>query len=712
MRTNKLEENRPLVSIIVRTKDRPKLLKRALQSINEQTYRPIEVVLVNDGGCDLDIEELKTILSEVSLNYIRLEKNTGRAHAGNVGIENAKGEYVGFLDDDDEFYPEHIKILTTFLEQSDYKVAYTSTEMVFQEFAPEEEKMVDLRKSILSKDFSYDDLLVGNYIPFNSILFSKEVINAIDRIDESFELYEDWDFLIRSGEKYPFCHIKKTTCKYSQWSRELQINQANAENMLGMHIKVIKKNMGKITAELILNMKHKKEEAELAFQNLRDRLDIPETALENGKKLLAQKEKVIWELENTVRAADDRAIRLSNELSEKDLQLAQFANRLAEKDSSIAELGNTIGKKNDRIDQLEIDMRLIKDTLGWRTLEVFRKLREKVLPGATKRRRLLNLGLKSVRVLVNEGIKGFYVRAKIRLRRKDLMQLKAKRGIPLSTINTCNPVDIILPVFNGYDYLVPCLESVIRNTDLGVHRLLIIDDKSPDPEIREYLDNFDRDGLKIEILHNDENLGFVKTVNKGMKFSESDVVLLNSDTLVTAGWLEKLQRAAYSRPRIASVTPFSNNAIHCSIPVFLKENVVPDGFTVKSFAAFIDKISLRYYPEIPTAVGFCMYIKRSVLKEIGYFDEETFGKGYGEECDFCARTFYAGYIHILDDATYVYHKGSVSFLPEKRSKIVDEHLNCIDKMYPDFLPRVNQFYSTNPLQSIHDYIMCRIRGAK
>ena len=91
-----MQKENPPVSIIVRTKDRPGLLKRAIKSIAAQTYRPIEVVLVNDGGCDLDAKELEGILGDVCLNYIRLEKNTGRAHAGNVGIENAKGEYIGF----------------------------------------------------------------------------------------------------------------------------------------------------------------------------------------------------------------------------------------------------------------------------------------------------------------------------------------------------------------------------------------------------------------------------------------------------------------------------------------------------------------------------------------------------------------------------------------------------------------------------------------
>jgi glycosyltransferase involved in cell wall biosynthesis len=110
-----IQTESPLVSIIVRTQDRPKLLIRSLQSIASQIYRPIEVILVNDGGCDLDINKLKTVLSDVTLNYIRLEQKTGRTHVAKVGIENAAGKYEGFLDDDDEFYPEHINILVDFL---------------------------------------------------------------------------------------------------------------------------------------------------------------------------------------------------------------------------------------------------------------------------------------------------------------------------------------------------------------------------------------------------------------------------------------------------------------------------------------------------------------------------------------------------------------------------------------------------------------------
>jgi glycosyltransferase involved in cell wall biosynthesis len=249
-----MNEENPLVSIIVRTKDRPKLLLKAIKSIVNQTYRPIEIILVNDGGCDLNIEELKSILTDVSLNYIKLEKNTGRAHAGNIGIENAQGEYTGFLDDDDEFYPEHTSALISFLRQSDYKVAYADSEIVFKDYNLETKEISEIDKHVFSsKDFSYRDLLIENYIPLITIFFAKDVLTFMKGFDESLELYEDWDLLLRCGSRNPFYHIKKVTSKYMQWSRELQIAQSpeywkKAETA---YDKVIYKHKEKFTPEII-----------------------------------------------------------------------------------------------------------------------------------------------------------------------------------------------------------------------------------------------------------------------------------------------------------------------------------------------------------------------------------------------------------------------------------------------------------------------------
>ena len=391
-----------LVSIIVRTKDRPKLLKRALESISAQTYRPIEVVLVNDGGCDLPEEELREILGDASLNYVRLQKNRGRAEAGNAGIENAQGNYIGFLDDDDELYPEHVVTLVSFLKQSDYKVAYTDAEVLYRDFDPEKKKTKDLSKTVLfSKIFSYEELLVGNYIPFMCLLFSREVFDKLDgAFDEKFDLYEDWDFLIRVGHKYPFYHIKKLTALYNQWSKELQINQANAKLMRSIHLKVINKHRDKITPEIILNMRHKKENLELLVEDFKKKFSY------NYKKDSYKKDNYISQLEDTVRENTSHILQLSEEIN----RLSEEINRLNE------EINEEINVRDNRVSQLELDLTLIKDTVGWKLLERFRKMRDKILPPGIRPGRIYDLPLKSFKVLKNDGIKVFFNKVKCKLK--------------------------------------------------------------------------------------------------------------------------------------------------------------------------------------------------------------------------------------------------------------------------------------------------------
>ncbi len=367
----------PLVSIIVRTKDRPKLLKKSLQSISAQTYRPIEIVLVNDGGCELDIEELKGILGDISLNYIRFEKNRGRAGAGNAGLENAKGKYIGFLDDDDELFPEHVATLVSFLEQSDYKVAYTDAEILYREFDPEKKKIKDVSKTVLfSKYFSYEELLVGNYIPFMCLLFSKEVFSALDAsLDENFNLYEDWDLLIRIGHKYPFYHIKQVTALYNQWSRELQINQADSEIMKSMHLKVISKHSDKITPEIILNMKYKRESLESEIKHL--------TAKDSHvNELIREKDSLIWQMDEVIREKNKEVVDLHNVINEKDSVINK-------KDGDISQLIRDVKKFELALDQM-------KETLGWKLLDKFRKLREKLFPGNSIRRKIYEVLIKSI----------------------------------------------------------------------------------------------------------------------------------------------------------------------------------------------------------------------------------------------------------------------------------------------------------------------------
>jgi len=142
-----------------------------------------------------------------------------------------------------------------------------------------------------------------------------------------------------------------------------------------------------------------------------------------------------------------------------------------------------------------------------------------------------------------------------------------------------NKVDIVVPIYNAYEYTVECIKSVIKYTDLETHRLLLINDKSPDERILPTLKKFSEENSKLNIivLENEENLGFVKTVNKGMKYSdENDVLLLNSDTEVTKNWLDKIIKCAYTNSHIATVTPLTNNGTIYSIPNFGVDNEIPE----------------------------------------------------------------------------------------------------------------------------------------
>ena len=329
-----------LVSIIVRTKDRPQLLKRALWSIFAQTYRPIEVVLVNDGGCELDIDEIKRTLQDVSLNYIRLEKNTGRAHAGNVGIDNTKGEYVGFLDDDDEFYPEHVSALVSSLKNTDCKIAYTDSEIIFRSYNFETMEFTETGRRIFSsKDFSMSALLIENYIPLITILFNKDVLLVEKGFDEGFEAYEDWDLLIRCGLNCPFYHIKRVTTKYVQWSRELQIAQSSE------YAVILDREYDRVL------QKHAMKYVPGVVRYCRDSLAGLNAAV----------------------------IERDSALSEQARGIAQLKSTIGERDARIGTLLTTNKDLQCKVSERDEYIRFLQSGRGWRLLSKYYKVRDRLL---------------------------------------------------------------------------------------------------------------------------------------------------------------------------------------------------------------------------------------------------------------------------------------------------------------------------------------------
>lgn len=271
-----------------------------------------------------------------------------------------------------------------------------------------------------------------------------------------------------------------------------------------------------------------------------------------------------------------------------------------------------------------------------------------------------------------------------------------KVGCPMNQI-----CDVIIPIYNAYDATVDCINSVIKNTNLKVDRLLLINDCSPDERIGKHIHAVKAQypELNIIVIENETNKGFVGTVNVGMRYSDNDVLLLNSDTIVGKDWLDKMKKCAYSQPKVATVTAMSNNATIASVPQGLTRNEIPDDITIDEYNEILTKCAYRDYPELPTAHGFCVYIRREVLDKLGFFDEESFGKGYGEENDFSYRCLDYGYRNLLCDDVIVYHLESQSFSSE-RNRVLEEHLKIVEERYPTYYNYIGYWCSIFPI----DYI--------
>lgn len=241
---------------------------------------------------------------------------------------------------------------------------------------------------------------------------------------------------------------------------------------------------------------------------------------------------------------------------------------------------------------------------------------------------------------------------------------------------------IIVPVYNAPDETRACIESVIKHTDLSHNRVVIMDDCSPDPRVTEILSEF-AGCSGITVHRNKENLGYTRNINRAISDnSETDILLLNSDTVVTADWLKKMQVAAYSDEFVGTVTAVSNNAGAFSVPQ-AGTNLIPDGISLDDMAALVSRSHKGEYPDVPTGNGFCFYIKKELFNDIGGFDEELFPRGYGEENDFCMRALRAGWRNIVDMKTYVYHVRTASFKNEK-IKLIESSVNILRDKYPEY----------------------------
>lgn len=247
-------------------------------------------------------------------------------------------------------------------------------------------------------------------------------------------------------------------------------------------------------------------------------------------------------------------------------------------------------------------------------------------------------------------------------------------------------VVVTIPVYGGHDYFISCLRSVLACTPADVP-ILIYDDASPDERSAEFvakLEAADASEHEVFYLRRQHNAGFPASANDAFAMTApADVVVLNSDCVVSEGWLEGLRDAAYVDSRVATSTALTNHGSLVSVPERGKPTPhLPPQWNVDGAAAAVRAASLRLRPRLPTAIGHCMYIRRSALELVGNFDL-AFTPGYGEEVDFSQRCVRSGLSHVLADDVLVFHHGGGSFSPNgDRDPRQEEHERMIAARYP------------------------------
>jgi glycosyltransferase involved in cell wall biosynthesis len=192
---------------------------------------------------------------------------------------------------------------------------------------------------------------------------------------------------------------------------------------------------------------------------------------------------------------------------------------------------------------------------------------------------------------------------------------------------------------------------------------------------------------------------------------DRDVILLNSDTEVYGDWAARLRRVAYSTKEIGTVTPLSNNATICSYPKFPDEFDGPFEVGFEGLDELARQANANASVDVPTGVGFCMFIRRVCIDQVGYFDVDTFKTGYGEENDFCLRIAARGWRSVLAGNVFVRHLGRISFREMAQERLKDA-LHEIDARYPTYRQNIEAFIATDPPRSLrHSLDIARLKRA-
>jgi GT2 family glycosyltransferase len=262
-------------------------------------------------------------------------------------------------------------------------------------------------------------------------------------------------------------------------------------------------------------------------------------------------------------------------------------------------------------------------------------------------------------------------------------------------VSPSQPVTVIVPVHGDYDATRMCIEALRDELRSCNYTALLVNDATPDKRIAQYLADVATDSC-FELIVNTRNLGFVGSVNCALGLVEAgDVILLNSDTIVPRGFINRLAAAARSSADIGTVTPLSNNAEFLSFPIPNQANRLGSRQEIERINAIAADTNSDSVVDIPSGIGFCLYITRPCLDRVGSLSQH-YSRGYLEDADFCLRAREHGFRNVCAPSVYVGHAGAKSFGQDKRSLVV-RNLRILEQRFPKHRSECAAFMAVDPL---------------
>jgi LmbE family N-acetylglucosaminyl deacetylase/glycosyltransferase involved in cell wall biosynthesis len=360
-RMNPGGDDSALVSVVVRTRNRRKLLTEAIESIARQSYRPVEVIVVNDAGDSLPVEDIRGIIPDMTLKYIEHETNQGRAAAANSGIREAAGDFVCFLDDDDLFYPQALETLLFQADQGRITHAMSKCLTYGPTGDPDPES-----EEVLGEPVDRGRLILENYIPFNTVCIPRTILEKIGPLDETLEIYEDWDLMIRLSKTWEMQFINALVSEYRIFGSATYTGKGGADKQHNYRKKVLAKHQADVSAGDILRFVQKSVdrvvlEKERMINLLRDDVTRKRLELDSKESDIIKQSEFLRELESEI---DHHKSAIDHHKSEIDHHK-----------SEIDHLRRMINSKDENIALLESHLNAVFSSTSWKLTKPLRVIK-------------------------------------------------------------------------------------------------------------------------------------------------------------------------------------------------------------------------------------------------------------------------------------------------------------------------------------------------